>query len=102
MKKINLLVITFLLLISYCLFPAISYAANVSVKIEEPKTPTNDNDFNITFVALDIQNRPVTVKCFKKTPSDGAFAQFGFDIVLSAGGNTSNCHVSSSLMGANG
>lgn len=86
------------MLVSLTSQPVMASVGDVSIKIEEPKTPTNDNDFNITFVALDVQNRTINVKCFKKGPDDGGFAQFGSDIALSAGGNTNTCHVDSSLM----
>jgi len=77
-------------------------ASDVSVKVEKPKSPTRINNFNLNFVALDIQGRGITAKCYKKSPSDGAFTQFGADIALSSGGNTANCAVTSSILGANG
>ncbi len=78
------------------------YAANLSVRIEEPKTPTNQSTFKINFVAMDISGRSITVQCFKKGPSDGSFTQYGSDINLSAGGNTGNCEVSSSIISGEG
>lgn len=77
-------------------------AANLSVRLEQPKSPTNQNTFGINFVALDIQNRAITVECFKKGPGDSAFTQFGADINLIAGGNTGNCGVTSSIVSAEG
>lgn len=82
-------------------FVSISFAAT-SVRLEQPKSPTNQNSFNLVFVALDTQDNPVTVKCFKKGPSDAGFSQFGADITLSNGGNTDNCPVTSSVMNTNG
>lgn len=80
-----------------------SYAANtVSLRVETPKSPSNSNDFNINFVALTTTGNAVTVKCFKESPSDGSFSQFGSDIVLSAGGNSDNCHVTSSIVTTDG
>lgn len=78
------------------------HAANLSVRLEEPKSPTNVNSFKINFVSLDIFGRPVTVKCMKKGPSDGGFSQFGLDIGLAAGGGTGSCEVNSSVMSNNG
>src|SRR3972149_5083052 len=77
-------------------------AGDVSVDIETPKTPTRHNSLTINFVTLDIQGRAITVKCYKKGPSDGGFTQFGADLAISAGGNTDNCDVTGSLMNQTG
>lgn len=77
-------------------------AADLSVALEQPKSPTNQNTFDINFVALDIHDRVITIRCFKKGPSDGAFSQFGSDMALTAGGNTGNCHIDGSLVSAEG
>lgn len=77
-------------------------AGDVSVDIETPKTPTRHNSLTINFVTLDIQGRAITVKCYKKGPSDGGFVQFGGDIAISNGGNTDNCDVTGSLMDQTG
>src|SRR3990167_1571684 len=84
------------------MFAGAVYAANLDVRIEQPKSPTNQNSFPVHFVALDILDRPVTVKCFKKGPSDGGFVQFGSDINLASGGNSGNCDVNSSILTGNG
>lgn len=78
-----------------------AYAA-VSIRVEQPKTPTNQSSFPINFVALDTNGGPITVTCYKKGPSDGALVQFGSPIVLSAGGNTGNCNVDGSILNENG
>jgi hypothetical protein len=77
-------------------------AGDVSVGIQAPQSPTRHNDFEINFVALDVQGRPLTAKCFKKGPSDGGFSQFGSDIALGGGGNTDNCPVTGALMSQQG
>lgn len=77
-------------------------AADLNVRVEEPKSPANQDTFNINFVALDIQGRSVTVRCYKKGPSDGSFSQFGSDINLAAGGSTGNCSVNSSIVSTKG
>lgn len=75
------------------------YAAkNVSVRIQQPKSPINQNNFNVSFVALDLQGRTVTVKCFQKGPSDGAFSQFGSTQTFANGGNSGNCTVDNAVM----
>lgn len=83
------------------LFAGVSFAAT-SVRLEQPKSPTNKDTFDLTFVALDTDNNPITVKCYKKGPSDGGFSQFGSDIVLSNGGNTDTCPINSSVINQQG
>lgn len=104
--KKTFLTVLFVLLFAGFGFPLAGniFAAptDLSVRLEKPKSPTNQNNFNLVFVALDIQGRPVTVKCFKKSPSDGVFVQFGGDIVLDAGGNTGNCSVGSANLNSSG
>lgn len=77
-------------------------AAGVSIRLEQPKSPTNQNTFDINFVTLDTAGNPITVKCFKKGPSDGGFVQFGADISLAAGGNSGNCPVTGSTVVGDG
>lgn len=86
----------------YVLMAGNAYAANLSVQIEQPKSPTSQDSFEVNFVSLDILNRDVTVKCFKKGPADSSFTQFGTDINLTAGGDTESCAVSSSILSAEG
>lgn len=91
------------LIIAGAFLAGAAYADNtLSVRLAQPKSPTNISDFNLTFVALDINSNPITVQCFKKGPSDGGFSQFGGNITLSNGGNTDNCPVNSSVMSQNG
>ncbi|MFH0864170.1 MAG: SdrD B-like domain-containing protein [Candidatus Gottesmanbacteria bacterium] len=73
-------------------------AASLTVRIEEPKTPTNQNNFKINFVTLDIAGRVITANCFVKGPSDAGFSQFGPDISLPNGGNNGNCNVDSTIV----
>lgn len=77
-------------------------ASDVSIRLAKPKSPSNQNSFDLNFVALDIQNRPITVKCLKQGPSDGAPVQFGGDITLVAGGNSGHCTVTNSVFGPEG
>lgn len=79
--------------IAFGLFVPRVFAAppTLDIRIEQPKSPTNVNNLKVNFVALDRLGRSITVQCYKKGPSDGAFAQFGPTITLSAGGNTANC-----------
>lgn len=88
-------------LVATLLFAGVSFAAT-SVRLEQPKSPTNQNNFTLTFVALDTQGNAITAKCFKQGPSDAGFVQFGSDITLSSGGNTDNCQIDSSILSTNG
>lgn len=81
---------------------ALAAAGDLSVKISLPKSPYNQNNFNVNFVALDQQNRPVTVKCFKKGPNDSGFVQFGSDFNLIAGGTSDNCVVDGNVVNSQG
>lgn len=100
--KIKLALITILAIFGLVL-PKASLAATFSVRLGQPKTPTNQNNFKLTFVALDTETgRNITVKCFKKGPSDGGFSQFDVDKVMIEGGNTDFCDVTNSILNANG
>jgi len=75
------------------------YAAkNVSVRIQQPKSPINQNNFTVSFVVLDLQGRTVTVKCFQKGPSDAAFSQFGSTQTFADGGNSGSCAVDNAVL----
>ena len=79
-----------------------TYAASLFIRIEEPESPVRKVDFNINFVALDQQGRSITVKCYKKSPSDGMFIQFSSDMNLKSGGDSGKCLVNSSLLDPQG
>ena len=72
-------------------------ATTLAAKMETPKSPYNTTDFNLGFVALDINGNPVTVQCFLNGPATP------FQTVNLAGGGTSgNCNVNSSVIGGDG
>lgn len=96
----NLLKILFILVLSFA-FVAKADAA-ISVRLEQPKSPTNQNNFDLVFVTLDTKGGDVIAKCFKKGPSDGAFSQFGSNINLTGGGNTGNCDTGSASVNTQG
>lgn len=72
--------------------------SGLSIRLEQPKTPTNQNSFGIVFVALDLAKRDVTVTCQKQGPSDGGFVTFGGVQTFPNGGNTGTCTVDSSIL----
>lgn len=95
----------FILTLCFALIPFSRVMASpsmLSVRLSQPKTPTNQTSIPLVFVALDLGNHPVTVKCMKKGPSDTSYSQFGSDISLLNGGNTGTCDVTSSIISANG
>lgn len=93
-KKLSYALLTGLMAISFVtlLTPNRVLAANedINVRIMQPATPTNKSNFNVGFVALDLQNRPVKVECYK----EGEVAPFA---TFTA--NTGNCPVTVSTSG---
>lgn len=77
-------------------------AENLVIKVFEPKSPTNVDNFKLNFVALDTNNSPITVKCFKQSPSESSFSQFDGDKVLKLGGNSGYCSVTGSILSTEG
>lgn len=94
----KLLIIVFLTFLSFGFINSVNAEeiSNLVVRVEEPRSPTNTKDVQLKFVALDIQNRPVVIKCLKKSPTDSSFIQFSTE-TLTAGGNASNCSLISVL-----
>lgn len=73
----------------------------VTVRLSQPKSPTNQTNFNLTFTALDLSGRAVMVRCLKQGPSDAGFTQFGSDQNFANGGNSGTCTVNG-IFGAAG
>src|SRR3989338_5495708 len=98
----KLLAAFFSLILAVFIFTNQVLAADLTAKIETPKSPTRENTLKIGFVVLDVQGRSVTVKCMKKSPSEGGFSQFGPDFALPAGGSSGNCEASASVISGQG
>lgn len=94
----KLIVLTTIGFIAFAAAGRVYAAKNVSIRIQQPKSPINQNNFNISFVVLDLLGRTVTVKCFQKGPSDGGFSQFGVSQTYANGGNSGNCAVDSAVI----
>ncbi len=76
---------------------------NLTIRLEEPKSPLNRTDLPVTFVVLDIVGgRPISVVCEKRFETDGAFSQLGAVQPISAGGNTGVCTFDSSVISKKG
>ncbi len=92
-KKIVFLFGLYLLLAA----PVFAAVGDLVIRLEEPKTPTNQNDFPITFVVLDlVGGRNISVVCNKQYEG-GATTTYDSH-TLSAGGNTDSCHVTSDVI----
>ncbi len=92
-NKKNMFILLFALF-SFGLMVKPAIAADFVLSIQEPKTPTNTKDLKLEFKALHLNNGIITAKCLKKGPTDSVFSQFGSNIVLTAGGNSSYCDLS--------
>ena len=99
--KIKSLLITALCLSGFTLASQ-AYAATFSVRLGQPKSPTNQNNIKLTYVALDSDNREITVRCYKKGPSDGDFVAFDTPKTMIPGGNTDHCLVDSNILNTKG
>jgi len=85
------------------MFSSYAYAdSTVSIRLQDLPSQSNRSDLTITFTALDTNNNPISVYCFKKGPSDGGFSQFAGPITLSNGGNTSTCNAGGSVITQDG
>lgn len=99
-KARHVIAIAFLAILTT--FTPKAFAANdFEIRIEEPETSTNQ-EFEIGFVALDINGNSMTMKCLVKKPDTGTFSQFGNNIDLAAGGDSANCSVTKSVLSADG
>jgi uncharacterized repeat protein (TIGR01451 family) len=101
-KKGKIMMHVFLIFTAALLLATKVYAADFLIRIEEPKDPNNLNSLDLNFVVMEIDNNPITVKCFKKGPGDAVFSQFGPNIAIPAGGGTDYCPVSSSILSGMG
>ena len=71
--------------------------AKVSVRLEQPKTGITDREFNITYVALSIPVKPITVQC--QYSLDGVnFSNFD----ISKTTNSGDCKVDQSIVTGSG
>jgi len=76
--------------------------STMSIKIEQPKSPTNLNNLNINFVVLDYASKGAITATCSYNKDGGAVSQFGGDIAIDEGGGTANCTTNSSIMNGDG
>ena len=105
MLKKSLIIVLFLLFghWSLAVTPVLAddSANNLSVRIEQPLSPTRLPDFRLGYTTLDRQARTPSVTCFVKKPGAASFVTF--DVVHSATkpeGDHGFCQVNSSVMSA--
>lgn len=89
-----------IILFLFSLVPSVS-AADLSIRVAKPQTPTNIAPFPLTFAVLDLQNRSVSVSCLVKRPGTGAFTVFQ-TLELRVGGDSRNCDVTGSVLSTTG
>jgi LPXTG-motif cell wall-anchored protein len=104
-RRKNLFVIPVIMFIGILSFfsPTNIYAdSGLNLRVEQPKSIFNKKDMKLGFVALDINNREISITCEKKGPSDSGFVAFGSTIALPNGGGNGDCTLNSSLLTSNG
>ena len=95
----NKILVSLLSIFTLLFITAGTSSAATNIRLQQPATPTNQDTFNIVFVALDTNSgQSISVQCYKKGPTDSTFSAFGSSITLSNGGNTSSCQVNSGVM----
>jgi len=76
---------------------------NLSVRVEQPVSPTRLSSWKLSFSVLDREARTPVVTCFAKKPGAGSFVQFDTaKTSLKDLGDNDSCDVNSSLLTAQG
>ena len=101
-KKGKGIMIALAMFVTFMALSSQSVYADLSVEVEEPESPNNQDSIALNFVTLDTDGGAVTVKCYVKKPGEVAFSQFGSDIVTTAGGNTGFCPATSGVLATEG
>ncbi|MEF3692319.1 MAG: LPXTG cell wall anchor domain-containing protein, partial [Candidatus Moraniibacteriota bacterium] len=70
-----------------------------AIRLAQPDTPTEIRNQNIAFTVLDVDNRSLTVNCYKKGPADLIWVNFS-TINLPAGGSSGVCAINLDSDGA--
>lgn len=104
--KLKLILLTILSVVGFML-PLKTYAgaptpSPLTVRLGQPKTPTNQNNLKLTFVALEIGGTSdIVVDCYKKLSTDSDYIKFDSKTLIS-GGNTDYCNADSSVLNTAG
>ncbi|MFW6110168.1 MAG: hypothetical protein ACOC6Q_01960 [Patescibacteria group bacterium] len=85
----------------FLMTPSVAHAQSVVVRLQEPESPTSRDSRKLNFVALDTQDREITVRCFQSKPGVLGFSEFD-SRNLDAGGDSGYCQVSSDVLSTAG
>ncbi len=100
--KQKLFFITILSIVGLTITTNAFASGNLTVRLGQPKTPTNQNNLKLTFVALEIGgSSEITVDCYKKLSTDSDYTKFDTKTLI-AGGNTDYCTANSSVLNTAG
>lgn len=74
-------------------------APSLSVRIEQPQSPTRLNEWKLSYAVLDRLARTPSVTCYVKKPGSGSFVQFDTSkISTKPTGDNGSCQVNSSII----
>jgi hypothetical protein len=94
MNKSKLLSFLTTIFASFVVLTTSVFAADtLSLQVNQPKSPTNQRAFYLSFVSLDISGRTISVECAKKGPGEGGFTPVGPAVSLPAGGGSGSCYI---------
>jgi len=74
----------------------VSATSSLSVRLEQPASPSRLSSFNLTFVALDLSGAQISVDCYAKDPAN-TVSLFQTVDMAHAGGNSATCQVTSAM-----
>ncbi len=96
LKKLFLNLILTVFALGFTTSPIQATDPSLFIRLQDPKAHVNTTNLDLKFVTLDINSdRQITVRCFKKGPTESTFSQFGGDIAVTAGGNSDQCNLAS-------
>lgn len=76
---------------------------NLSVRLEQPSSPTRMNDWKLSYSVLDRLSRTPVVTCYVKKPGEGSFVSFDASHTsVKPEGDNYACHIDGSVMSNQG
>ena len=93
--------ITFIFVLSVFAVSGSVYASSSSIRIEEPESPATQA-FQISYTALNIENKDVSVACYGKKPGSSSYEVIGSGKNLGPGGGSNECNISESFLDKDG
>lgn len=101
MNKNLVILITATLIFLFSVAKVNAATDSLAVRIQTPYTYSNSY-ITVGFVAMDLDNNPISVECYKKGPEDGSFVKFDTTKNLQPGGNSGVCTTGSNDITSNG